>query len=163
MSDIAALEGRITAALDRIREGMARQQSLLTAEDPSSDAETLRTQLKEERIANIQLENRVSALKVRQDGTISDFEGRVTSHAPVLAAMEVEVHRLRVANAELLDVTAQLRVAAVDGITAPELLNRVTLAEVEALQAQRASEATEMDAIISSLKPLIEEVYDAPD
>lgn len=162
MSDIAALEGRITAALDRIREGMARQQSLLISEDPS-DAESLRAQLKEERIANAQLENRVSALKVRQDGTISDFEGRVASHATVLAAMEAEVHRLRVANAELLDVTAQLRVAAVDGITAPELLNRATLAEVEALQAQRASEATEMDAIISSLKPLIEEVYDAAD
>lgn len=162
MSDIAALEGRITAALDRIREGMARQQSLLISEEPS-DAESLRAQLKEERIANAQLENRVSALKVRQDGTISDFEGRVASHATVLAAMEAEVHRLRVANAELLDVTAQLRVAAVDGITAPELLNRATLAEVEALQAQRASEATEMDAIISSLKPLIEEVYDAPD
>ena len=162
MSDIAALEGRITAALDRIREGMARQQSLLISEDPS-DAESLRAQLKEERIANAQLENRVSALKVRQDGTISDFEGRVASHATVLAAMEAEVHRLRVANAELIDVTAQLRVAAVDGITAPELLNRATLAEVEALQAQRASEATEMDAIISSLKPLIEEVYDAAD
>lgn len=162
MSDIAALEGRITAALDRIREGMARQQSLLISEEPS-DAESLRAQLKEERIANAQLENRVSALKVRQDGTISDFEGRVASHATVLAAMEAEVHRLRVANAELLDVTAQLRVAAVDGITAPELLNRATLAEVEALQAQRASEATEMDAIISSLKPLIEEVYDAAD
>ena len=162
MSDIAALEGRITAALDRIREGMARQQSLLISEDPS-DAESLRAQLKEERIANAQLENRVSALKVRQDGTISDFEGRVTSHAAALAAMEAEVHRLRATNAELLDVTAQLRVAAVDGITAPELLNRVTLAEVEALQAQRASEATEMDAIVSSLKPLIEEVYDAAD
>jgi hypothetical protein len=37
------------------------------------------------------------------------------------------------------------------------LINRATIAEVDALQAQRRSEAAEMDAIVSSLKPLIEE------
>ena len=54
-------------------------------------------------------------------------------------------------------MTAQLRSAAADGATSPELINRATIAEVDALQAQRTSEATEMDAIVSSLKPLIEE------
>jgi hypothetical protein len=157
MSDIAALEGRITAALDRIREGVARHSVAVAVEVPLADTDELRTQLNEERTANAQLEDRVRTLKDRQDGAISDLEGRAASHAAILAAMEAEVQRLRTSNAELRDMTAQLRSAAADGATAPELINRATIAEVEALQAQRASEAAEMDAIVSSLKPLIEE------
>ena len=157
MSDIAALEGRITAALDRIREGVARKSTLVAAEIPSADTDELRTQLNEERTANAQLEDRVRTLKDRQDGAIFDLEGRAASHAAILAVMEAEVQRLRASNAELRDMTEQLRSAAADGATAPELINRATIAEVEALQAQRASEAAEMDAIVSSLKPLIEE------
>ena len=64
---------------------------------------------------------------------------------------------MRASNAELRDMTAQLRSAAAAGATSPELINRATIAEVDALQAQRRSEAAEMDAIVSSLKPLIEE------
>lgn len=162
MSDIAALEGRITAALDRIREGVARQSAAaLTAVVPGlpaqEDTDLIRQQLDEERTANAQLEERVRLLKDRQDGAIADLEGRAAAHAATLAGMEAEMHRLRASNAELRDATAQLRSAAADGSTSPELINRATLAEVEALQAQRASEATEMDAIVSSLKPLIEE------
>jgi len=96
-------------------------------------------------------------LKDRQDGAISDLEGRAASHGAILAAMEAEVQRLRASNAELRDMTAQLRSAAADGATSPELINRAMIAEVDALQAQRTSEAAEMDAIVSSLRPLIEE------
>ena len=96
-------------------------------------------------------------LKDHQDGAISDLEGRAASHAAILAGMEAEVQRLRASNADLRDMTAQLRSAAADGATSPELINRATIAEIEALQAQRTSEAAEMDAIVSSLKPLIEE------
>lgn len=157
MSDIAALEGRITAALDRIREGVARQPAPIAVEAPSADTDELRTLLDEERTANAQLEDRVRTLKDRQDGAISDLEGRAASHGAILAAMEAEVQRLRASNAELRDMTAQLRSVAADGATSPELINRATIAEVDALQAQRRSEAAEMDAIVSSLKPLIEE------
>jgi hypothetical protein len=50
-----------------------------------------------------------------------------------------------------------LRSAAADGATSPDLINRATLAEVDALQTQRRSEAAEMDVIVSQLKPLIED------
>jgi hypothetical protein len=108
MSDIAALEGRITAALDRIREGVARHSVAVAVEVPPADTDELRTQLNEERTANAQLEDRVRTLKDRQDGAISDLEGRAASHAAILAAMEAEVQRLRTSNAELRDMTAQL-------------------------------------------------------
>ncbi|MCO4846461.1 MAG: hypothetical protein KC448_00630 [Yoonia sp.] len=157
MSDIAALEGRITAALDRIREGVARQSAPVAVQAPTADTDALRMQLDEERTANAQLEERLRRLKDHQDGAISDLEGRAASHAAILAGMEAEVQRLRASNADLRDMTAQLRSAAADGATSPELINRATIAEIEALQAQRTSEAAEMDAIVSSLKPLIEE------
>lgn len=157
MSDIAALEGRITAALDRIRAGVARQTAAVAVEVPQVDMDAIRQQLDEERTANAQLEERVRTLKERQDGTISDLESRAMTQTAALATMDAEMQRLRAANAELRDVTAQLRSAAADGATSPELINRATIAEVEALQAQRASEASEIDAIVNSLKPLIAE------
>lgn len=157
MSDIAALEGRITAALDRIRAGVARQAAAVAVEVPQVDTDAIRQELDDERTANAQLEERVRTLKERQDGAISDLESRAMTQMAALATMDAEMQRLRAANAELRDVTAQLRSAAADGATSPELINRATIAEVEALQAQRASEASEIDAIVTSLKPLIEE------
>jgi chromosome segregation ATPase len=158
MSDIHQLEGRITAALDRIREATARQQQAAPASEVVTvDTADLSAQLDDERTANAQLEERVKALKDRQDSTIADLEVKAAGHAQQLAELEAEIQRLRGSNADLRDVTAQLRSAAADGATAPELINRATIAEVEALQAQRASEVVEIDAVLSTLKPLIVE------
>ncbi len=157
MSDIHQLEGRITAALDRIREATARQQAAPASVVAPVDTADLSAQLDDERTANAQLEERVKALKDRQDSTIADLEVKAAGHAQQLAELEAEIQRLRGSNADLRDVTAQLRSAAADGATAPELINRATIAEVEALKAQRASEVVEIDAVLSTLKPLIAE------
>lgn len=163
MSEIAALEGRITTALDRIRAGVARQAAAAAeaVDIPQEDTAAIQQQLDEERTANAQLEERVRTLKERQDGAIGDLERRAMTQAAALATMDAEMQRLRASNAELRDITAQLRSAAADGAVSAELINRATIAEVESLQAQRASEASEIDAIVSSLKPLIEEASDA--
>ena len=39
----------------------------------------------------------------------------------------------------------------------PETINRALIAEVDALRAQRSADAAEVDAILSELKPMIEE------
>ena len=70
--------------------------------------------------------------------------------------LDAQINRLRASNADLRDMTAQLRSAAADGAVNAELINRAALAEVEALAAQRSADAAEMDAIITELKPLIE-------
>jgi len=161
MSDISELEGRLTTALDRIREAMARQDEVTTAQEtaPVDDGQTaaLLAQLDEERTANAQLEERVKALKERQDTTISALEAKAAQYHGQLATLDAEIQRLRASNADLRDVTAQLRTAASENAADAAMINRATLAELEALQAQRASEASEMDAIVTSLKPLIEE------
>ena len=160
MSDIESLQGRITSALDRIGAGVAGlSKAAPVTEAGSSDEDTsaLHEQLDEERTANAQLEERVKALKERQDGNISQLEGRVDKQAAALATLDKELHRLRASNADLRELNAQLRRAAADGASSPELINRATMAEVEALSAQRSADVAEIEAIVSQLKPLIEE------
>ncbi len=159
MSDIESLQGRITAALDRIGAGVAELSKAAPVPETTDadDVDALKAQLDEERTANSQLEERVRVLKDRQDGNIAKLETRVEKQAAALANLDGELHRMRTSNADLRELNAQLRSAAADGASAPELINRATIAEVEALSAQRSADVAEMDAIISELKPLIEE------
>lgn len=150
MSDVTALQSRIAAALDRIRVGVDGMSA--NAVDTS-----LQARLAEEQTANAQLEERVKALKERQDVKISELEARVSAHADEMSKLDAELQRLRASNADMREVNAQLRSAATDGVAQPELINRALMAEVEALSAQRAADAAEVDAILSDLKPLIEE------
>lgn len=153
MNDVTALETRISAALGRIETGLGRM-----ADAGSGDgAGALQSKLDEERFANAQLEERVKALKDRQDTKIADLMAQVAKQRDQLAALDANMQLLRASNADLRDVGAQLRAAATEGAANPELINRAMQAEVEALTAQRASEAAEVDAILAELKPLITE------
>lgn len=153
MSNVSELESRIAAALTRIGSGVEK----LSA-DSGVDAAALQKQLEEERVANAQLEERVKVLKDRQDTKIADLETRVAAQSDQMAQLDAELQRLRASNADMRELNGQLRTAADSGVTDPELINRAMMAEVEALNTQRAAEAAEVDAILSELKPLIEEV-----
>ena len=153
MSNVTELEQRISVAMDRIEKGLGN----MAEQTPAVDGPALEAQLDEERFANAQLEERVKALKQRQDTKISELETRVSSQRDQIAALDTELQRLRASSADMREVNAQLRVAASEGVAEPELINRAMMAEVEALSAQRASESAEVDAILKELKPLIEE------
>ena len=149
MSNVIELQSRIASALDRIRTGV---------DGMSGSVDTsLQARLAEEQTANAQLEERVKALKDRQDGKISDLERRIESYIGQMSKLDAELQRLRTSNADMREVSAQLRSAATDGVAQPELINRALMAEVEARSAQRAADAAEAEAIIADLKPLIEE------
>ena len=71
MSDIDKLESRITAALDRIRQGVSRRnEAAARAAEPVPEVEdetaALRFQLQEEQAVNAQLQERVRILKGRR-------------------------------------------------------------------------------------------------
>ncbi len=158
MTDVTQLEQRISVAMDRIERGLGAMAEQAPADDASgADAGALETQLEEERFANAQLEERVKALKDRQDTKIKELETRVSAQRDQMAALDTELQRLRASSADMREVNAQLRAAASEGVAEPELINRAMMAEVEALSAQRASESAEVDAILKELKPLIEE------
>ena len=157
MSDIAALEGRITAALDRIRagvEGMASGGDIIGNGEAAGD---LAAQLEDERTANAQLVERVKALKDAQEGRMAELEARVEAQRAQMAQLDGELQRLRASNADMRELNAQLRAAATEGVGDAELINRAMMAEIDALHAQRGADAAEVDAILSELSPLIRE------
>ena len=165
MSDISILEGRITAALDRIRRGVEWMDELAAAapaspaDAASLEAGSLRSRLEEERTVNAQLEERVRALKERQDGRVAQLEAEVAENRMRLTEGDEDMQRLRQANAELRDIGAQLRVALAEGVAEPQLINRAMLAELEALRAARAADLAEVNAVIAELRPLVGEVH----
>jgi chromosome segregation ATPase len=164
MSDISILEGRITAALDRIRRGVEWMDELaasapsLPADPPGQEAAALRTRLEEERSVNAQLEERVRALKDRQDGRLAHLEAEVAENRARLSGMDDDLQRLRQTNADLRDSAAQMRDALTAGVAEPQLINRAMLAELEALRAARAVDLAEVNAVMAELRPFVGEI-----
>ncbi|WP_392337252.1 hypothetical protein [Loktanella salsilacus] len=156
MDDIKALETRITDALDRIAWQLSKPKAAPVVDDGPRVAD-LTAQLDAERGANAQLEERVAKLKSRQDGQIVDLEKRSSDQAAQIAALDAQLQQLRGSNADLTEVCAKLRAAATDGVADAELINRALMAEVDGLTAQRSAEAAEVAAILSDLKPLLQQ------
>ena len=154
MSDISTLESRITAALDRIRQGLDAGGGQ-TAADPA-----LQAALDEERAQNAELVERVRILKERQDTQVASLTLRAETQSKHLMKLDEELQQLRASNVQLRDMNAKLREAVTTGL-APELYDAAVNAEMEALNAQRSADAAEIDAILDELKPLIEETSHA--
>lgn len=154
MSDIGALESRITAALDRIRQGLDAPSGQVAA-DPA-----LQAALEEERAQNAELVERVRLLKERQDTQVATLTQRAETQSKHLMKLDEELQQLRASNVQLRDMNAKLRAAVTTGL-APELHDAALHAELEALNAQRSADAAEVDAILDELKPLIEEASHA--
>ena len=150
MSDISILESRITAALDRIRQGLDAPTGQ-TAADPA-----LQAALEVERAQNAELIERVRVLKDRQDTQVAHLTARAESQSKQLMQLDAELQQLRASNVQLRDMNTKLRDAVTTGL-APELLDAAVNAEIEALSAQRTADAAEVDAILAELTPLIEE------
>lgn len=151
MSDLQELERRITAALERIGSGLQG----VSSGGGGADEGDLARALDDERTANAQLAARVEALSARQTGKVAELEEQVAAQKEQLSALAAELESLRQSNADMREVNAQLRSAAADGAGSPELINRALMAEVDALQAQRRADATEIDAVMSELKQII--------
>jgi predicted RNase H-like nuclease (RuvC/YqgF family) len=154
MSDIRALEGRITDALDRIRKGLDAR-----AGHDAGDA-ALTAALEQEREANAELVQRVAILKDRQDTQVSSLTARVEAQRGQLMKLDTELQQLRASNVQLREMNTQLRETVTTGL-APELHSEAVAAEIAALHAQRSADAAEMDAILTELKPLITESANA--
>ena len=154
MSDISMLEGRITAALDRIRQGLDAA-GVQTAADPA-----LQAALEEERAQNAELVERVRILKERQDTQVANLTLRAETQSKHLMKLDEELQQLRASNVQLREMNAKLRETVTTGL-APELHDAAVAAEIEALSVQRSADAAEVDAILDELKPLIEETSHA--
>ena len=154
MSDIAELERRITAALDRVGTAITR----IGAEGGGSgDAAALTEQLAEERTANAQLHARVEAIKDKQETMVAGLEADVARLSAALARRDGELQSMRAANAALRENNAALRTAATAHLADADAVTSSLESELAALQADRRAEQSEVDEILSALRPILNE------
>lgn len=163
VSDITELERRISAALERIGQGLdslGAGDRVATTGSGAQDDEIARltTALEEERGANAQLTERVRAIREKQESVVGGLERRVEDLSAQLDHAIEELKALKGVNAELADANRALAEASEQGVQEPHLINRSMRVELEALRAARAAEMAEMDEILSELRPLIGEV-----
>jgi hypothetical protein len=166
MHEIAELERRITAAMDRIGLGLgALAEAARTTAAPvvaasgASDAELaqLREALDEERMANAQLNERLRVLRDRDARAQAEAAEEVDRLTRLLDEQGLETQRLHKLTVKLREDLRQLREAAEDGVADAAMINKAMLAELEALRADRSAEAAEMRDIIAAIHPLLRE------
>ena len=168
MTDIADLENRLSAAMDRIATGLNSLGDAPAAAsgdqsgDQSEEIAALKAALEEERTANAQLEARVKALTAAAEARASgDTDGEV---AAVTGAHQQEIEAIRDAAAEeraawaglnqrlvrlrrsnklMRSNTLALRQAAADMVVDPELINNSLQVELDAAIAAQELERAE--------------------
>ena len=157
MSNIDELQGRIANAMTRIAKGV----DTLSTATPGPDPETAQA-LEEERIANEQLRARVASLKTRSDGEMADMRAKVDESDARMGQLDMELQRVRRANAQLSAACADLRDANAEGVGDADLINKAMVAELEALRAARAADVAEYSVILASLQPLVDAAAKSP-
>lgn len=163
MQQIAELERRITAALERIGrgvDGLSAPVSLVASPTAGIDPEEvarLNEALDEERMANAQLSERLRAVRDKEAASAAALHARIADLTRQDEERGAELNRLRRTVAHLTDELSALRATAQDSLADPAQINRALLAELEALRATRAAEAAELADIVAALNPLIEE------
>jgi hypothetical protein len=158
MSDGSELERRIHAALDRIA---AAAEGLAAPAPEDESAAGLQAALEAEQAANAQLEDRVRAIKDRQETVVGRLEREVADLKTALAVRDATVQKVRRMNGLLRKTNRALRAANAQHLADPELLNAATLAELDALRALQEGDRAELDEIIATLEPVVKEVRHA--
>ncbi|RBW56080.1 hypothetical protein [Ruegeria sp. A3M17] len=77
------------------------------------------------------------------------------SHGAAMSRLDDDLQRMRKANEQLRNSVGELRAASKDGLADAELLNRATVAELEATKAAQATDAAEAQAVLARLEPLL--------
>lgn len=154
VSDIAELERRITAALERISTGVDGLGGVSGGEGADASA-ALNEALEAEKLANAQLEERVSAIKEKQETTIKEMEDKIKNLTTDLSKKQADAKKLLTVNAQLRESNDELREANESGVGDAHLINKAMQTDLEALRATRKADLAELENIMSELKPLI--------
>lgn len=179
MQDLAELERRINAALQRIATGIeagvgtggeaAVPVDAPAATSPAAQDEIagLKAELTAERDrANALAQQLESAQKLAAQktaapkpagraGTPSELEARVEQLTRQVDVQGLEMQRMRKNVVQLRENLRALRRSATDALADPELINRAMQAELESIRVTRFAEMAELDEIIAELDPLI--------
>lgn len=166
MSDISDFEQRINAALERIGQGLDALSPADDADDAQDSVHAAALQsaqdaLEAEKMANAQLEERVRAIREKQDSQVAQLETDVSDLRARNAEVEAELAGLKRVTAALRASNTDLRDANATGLGDAHLINKSMQAELETLRAQRDGDRAELDDVLATLAPLTEEASNA--
>ena len=157
MSEIEELQSRITAALDRIAEGLdrdhARDEDVLPVNAQEIDA--LQQELEEEKLANEQLKERNKVLNSRLQDLAEQIETLEANHEQAVTGFDASLQSLRQANAGLRENNGALREANAAGVGEAHLINKAMMTELDSLRADRTAERTETSTILAELERVV--------
>ena len=156
MSDVHELEKRLSVALDRIANGVSALREGATQSSDGGEVDSLRETLQAERDANSQLEQRVIAIKEKQEKLVASMEAEVSRLRVEVEQSEAVIQKMKRVNQRLRENNRALRDANRKGVADPQLINNSMVAELDALRASRESDRAELDTILMELKPLVE-------
>lgn len=156
-----ALQGRLTAALERIGRGVEALEPPAASAD-ADEVEALKQALEDERLANAQLQDRIATLKAREDSAAAEAGAMLEDQRAAMARLDHDLQRVRAANDQLRASNRALREANAEGIGEADLVNRSLMAELEALRAAHAADRSEAEAIVAALGPLVSNGAGAP-
>jgi hypothetical protein len=168
MQDLAELERRIAAALQRIGDGI---EAIATATSPDAEPPAdqdgrvaeLSAALAAEREANAALRAQIDEMQVSAPMAVdvpadaADFQARIDKMTAQLDVQGLEMQRMRKTVVQLRENLRGLRRSQAANLADPEQINRAMVAELEAMRVTRLSEVAEMDEILSEITPLITE------
>ncbi|MEM1232652.1 MAG: hypothetical protein AAGH70_00870 [Pseudomonadota bacterium] len=167
--ELAEYEARLGAALGRIAAGIATwPDKAVAGEEPApvpapalidgvgegDDLAALRAELEDERTANAQLNQRVRQIRRRHEERVVDFEARIAEAEARAEAAERTVAKMRTASEDMRRTLSDIDA---EGAPDAHLVNRAMMAELEALRAERAADATEIAEVMTALAPLVQE------
>ena len=138
MSQLDELEGRITAAMERIQAGLGA----LSVQDPGAAADSdLAEALEEERLVTSQLEERLKRIKEKHAEEIAGLQAQLEG-AEETEALKAEIDDLKAQVAETAEADAlKEEVARLKAELAERDPSDAASAEMEVLQAQLAKQA----------------------
>ncbi|WP_120635347.1 hypothetical protein [Ruegeria sp. EL01] len=158
----AALEN--SEELDTLKaENEKLRSELDTREDPAPlRAELEQLQALMSQAKQIEAENTRLRSELADTERVGDLSAELemlraerTSHGAAMSRLDDDLQRMRKANEQLRSSIDELRAAAADGVPDAELLNRATVAELEATRAAQATDAAEAHAVLARLEPLL--------
>lgn len=154
MDDIQEFERRITSALDRASQAL---DALRAGGGDGEDTSALKDELEAERIANSQLEERVRAIKEKQEQMVERLEGEVADLKQALSDRDASLQQVRSVNDALRDSNKKLRAANARGVGDAELVNVAMATELDALRTARNADRAEIEEILATLDPVLKE------
>ncbi len=152
------------AAVEAARAELADAKAALENQDEleALKAENAQLQTAVSAAQEVQAENARLRSELADSERVSELSAELemlraerSSHGAAMSRLDDDLQRMRKANEQLRKSVDELRAASEDGVPDAELLNRATVAELEATRAAQATDAAEAHAVLARLEPLL--------